>query len=203
MRPFMQFLKMLTFFFLIGIFVCSCSSTQFLRVNYQLPAKSESLQGAEVSLIFKDMRKNPAIISRSAKKELRDFSGDFTLVVGREKENGKLIGAFDLSSMLKEIFKQRLENTGINVSEEKHLETQIEFVLNEFILDYEDRNWKITMSYQTNLKKESRVVVSESVSGQAERIKVIGNKEAEKVIGELITDMVNKIDLQQLFGQVG
>jgi hypothetical protein len=159
------------------------------------------LQDANVDLIFKDMRKNQAIISRSAKKELRDFSGDFTLVVARENENGKLIGVFDLSSMLKEIFKQRLENTGINVSEEKQLETQIEFVLKEFILDYVDRNWKITMSYQVNLKKESQVVVSESVSGQAERLKVIGNQEADKVIGELITDMVNKIDLQQLFRQ--
>lgn len=203
MRPFMQSLKMLSFFYLMGIFVCSCSSTQFLRVHYQLPAKSESLRGAEVSLIFKDMRKNPAIISQSAKKELRDFSGDFTLVVARENENGKLIGVFDLSSMLKEIFKQRLENTGINVSEEKDLETQIEFVLKEFILDYADRNWKITMSYQTNLKKESDVVVSESVSGQAERVKVIGNQEADKVVGELITDMVNKIDLQQMFRHAG
>ena len=59
------------------------------------------------------------------------------------------------------------------------------------------------MSYQTKLLKDGNIILSETVSGKAERYKVVGSREAEKVIGELLTDMINQLDVQQLFRRAG
>ena len=57
------------------------------------------------------------------------------------------------------------------------------------------------MSYQANLLKDGRLLAMESVSGSAERLKVMGKSDAEKLLGELMSDMVNKLDLAKLFQQ--
>jgi hypothetical protein len=199
MKPIKHYPKMLVIIFLSSILMLSCSPTHFLRVQYQLPSSTDSMQGMDVSFAYKDMRINKNNTTQSAKEELKDFSGEFTLVVAQGPDGGKLLGAFDLPSMLKEIFKQRLENSGINVRGEAYPDNQVEFILKEFLLDYKDRKWIMTMSYELNLIKSGETVITETVSGQAERLKVIGGKEAERVMSELITDMVNKIDLQQFF----
>ena len=57
------------------------------------------------------------------------------------------------------------------------------------------------MSYRANLLSNGRLLSKESVSGEAERLKVMGKSDAEKVLGELLTDMVNKLNLVKLFQQ--
>ncbi|UCE53729.1 MAG: hypothetical protein JSV31_31575 [Desulfobacterales bacterium] len=203
MKSIKRFLNMLALVCLIGMWVWSCAPTHLLRVHYQLPLKSDSLEGINASLSFKDIRENKDMLSNSAKEALSDFSGNFTLVVAHENGSGKLLGVYELASMLIEVFKQSLQHAGINISEKKDLEIEIEFVLKEFMLDFESRNWIISMTYQTNLLKEGNIIISETINGKAERYKVVGNREAEKVIGELLTDMINKLDVQQLFRQAG
>jgi hypothetical protein len=58
------------------------------------------------------------------------------------------------------------------------------------------------MSYQAGLSKNSGQVAKESVNGSAERLKVMGKSDAEKILGELVTDMVNKLDVANLFKQI-
>jgi hypothetical protein len=41
----------------------------------------------------------------------------------------------------------------------------------------------------------------EAVSGSAERLQLLKKNDAEKVLGELLTDMANKLDLVRLFQQ--
>jgi hypothetical protein len=55
------------------------------------------------------------------------------------------------------------------------------------------------MTYQANLLKQDRFVAGETITGSAERLRIAGSKEAEKVIGELITDVVNRLNLNTLF----
>jgi hypothetical protein len=196
-------LKLLGFILLVGISAGACSSTPFLRVDYQLPPPSDLLKGVKVFLSYRDLRENKAFLSESAKKALKNFSGDFTLVVVHHDQSGRLLGAYDLSGMLKEAFKQRLENMGIEVSAAPQAELQIEFVLTQFRLDLASRKWTLNMSYQVNLLKDKNVIATETVSGEAERVQLIGNKEAEKLIGELVSDMINRVDLQKMFRQAG
>jgi len=109
-----------------------------------------------------------------------------------------LVGAFSLSSMVREIFKHRLENAGVRIVAEEEIGVPIvEIVLQEFKLDLPNRSWVINMKYQANLIKQDRVVAGETITGSAERLRVISGKNAEIIIGELVSDVVNRLNLKE------
>jgi len=189
---------------LIAITTSFCASKNFLRVNYQLPTQPVELNGTRVALTVKDKRENPTIVTKSAQKALKNFTGDFALIVAQEKKEDKLVGAFGLSSMIREIFRHRLENAGVQVVTQEDFEDAIvEIVLKEFSLDLQNRKWIITMNYQANLIKQNRIVAGETITGSAERLRVISGKNAEFVIGELVTDVVNRLNLNELLKAAG
>ena len=187
---------------IVALISSSCASKNFLAVNYQLPIETVEPQGASVSLTVKDSRANQAILTKSAKMVLKKFTGDFALIVVRENKD-KLIGAFGLQSMFRRIFQQRLENAGIRMApEEVEREFTVEIILKEFQIDLVKRKWVINVAYQANLLKQNKMVAGETIKGSAERLRVVGSKEAELVIGELISDVVNKLDLNEFLKSI-
>jgi hypothetical protein len=184
-----------------------CASKNFLAINYQLPQEPEIPVEAPVSLVVKDLREDPAIVSKSAKMALKAFSGNFFILYvvqeNKDKQENKdvpLKGAFGLNSMIKQIFKHRLENAGIEVaSEEESREDVVEIILKAFKLDLVERKWVINMIYQANLVRQNRFIAGETITGSAERLRVVGSKDAELIVGELITDVVNRLNLRELF----
>ncbi|MGD8762027.1 MAG: hypothetical protein PVG87_06960 [Desulfobacteraceae bacterium] len=203
MRTYKYALIWLSILALLAANFWSCAPSNLLRVHYQLPTKSDSLAGKQILLTYTDAREQKTILSKSAQEDLRDFSGSFTLVVVQDSGDEKLLGAYDLSALLKEAFKQRIHQSGLQVTEKIQLKHQIEFVLNRFVLDLEARKWILTMSYQTILKESGDLVLSESISGTAERVKMVGSRDAEKLISELISDTINKVDITKLFQKAG
>lgn len=186
--------------FLLGFNLYACASNKFLKVHYRLPAASEALQGRTVSLSVKDLRHNKIFLTNNAKKKLKDFSGIFSLTVSEEDTPGNLLGAFEVTALFKEIFKQRLENSGVTVTENAdQADAEIGVVLKTFVLDFKDRNWILALNYQTNIFKERRVASTQAFSGNAERLRVVAAGDAEKIISNLLTDMINKLDLEKLF----
>jgi len=133
---------------LVAIATSFCASKNFLKVNYQLPTESVELKETRVALTVKDVRENPTIVTKSATQALKNFTGHFVLNVAKENKNYKLVGAFGLISMIREIFKHRLENAGVQVVTEENIGTPIvEIVLKEFKLDLANRKWIIKMNY--------------------------------------------------------
>ena len=192
--------KAISIILFIGMAISFCASKNFLAVNYQLPEEPKIPEEASVSLDFKDSREDPAIVTKSAKMALKDFSGNFTLIVFQENKDKRLVGAFSLNSMITQIFKHRLENAGIAVAPEgQSRETVVEIILKAFKLDLVGRKWVIKMSYQANRVRQGRFIAGETVTGSAERLRVVGSKDAEMVVGELITDVVNRLNLSELF----
>lgn len=180
----------------------ACSSKPFLIVNYQLPSPTDTLAGKEVSQVIIDKRQSKAFLSESAKKSLREFDETFSLVVLKEDGSGNLLGIYEVDALIDEIFKQRLINIGLQVSAPTgQTEYELKIKLEEFKLDLAGRKWILNMSYQANLLKNGRLLAVESVNGSAERLKVMAKSDAEKLLGELLTDMVNKLDLVKLFQQ--
>jgi hypothetical protein len=178
----------------------ACASKPFLKVQYQLPSTSAALTGETISLTISDRRKDAAFLSSSAEKSLKNFDGTFSLVVLRDDGSGNLIGAYDMDSLVKAVFTQRLKNEGAQVSAAADSDgARLEIELKEFKLDIVDRKWVLRMSYQAGLTGQSGVLAEESVNGSAERVKVMGKTDAEKILGELVTDMVNKLDVATLF----
>jgi len=188
----------------MAILVSACASKPFLKVQYQLPSSSTALTGERISLAVSDRRNDDSFLSSNAKKSIKDFNGIYSLVVLRDDGSGNLIGAYDLDSLLKEIFKQRLENEGLQVvatGADAEADASLEIQLKEFKLDIVDRKWVLHMSYQAGLSKNRGLIAKESVNGSAERLKVMGKSDAEKILGELVSDMVNKLDVAKLLQQ--
>jgi uncharacterized lipoprotein YajG len=184
----------------MAVMISACASKPFLKVQYQLPSSSTALTGETISLTISDLRKDAAFLSSSAKKSIKNFNGTYSLVVVRDDGSGNLIGAYDVDSLLKEIFKQRLENEGGQVfATAENANASLAIQLKEFKLDIVNRKWTLQMSYQAGLSKTKGIFAKESVSGSAERLKVMGKTDAEKILGELVTDMVNKLDVVKLF----
>lgn len=192
-------IKVFSMILFIGMLTSFCASKNLLTVKYQLPPQPVQPKEIKVALQVKDMRENPNIATKSARLALKNFTENFVLIVAQENKNDKLAGAFGLSSMLKKIFKHRLENAGVVVTEEQDPSIPlVEIVLKEFTIDLPNRNWVITMNYQANLIEQNRVVAGETVTGSAERLRVIGSKDAEIVLGELVTEVANKLNLNEL-----
>jgi len=182
--------------------IIACASKPFLKVQYQLPPSSTALTGERLFLHISDQRIDNTVLSSNAKKALKNFNGTYSLVVLRDDGSGNLIGAYDLNSLWKEIFKQRLINEGLTVSASKDsTNASLEIQIKEFKLDIVDRKWVLQMSYQAGLSGNNTTLAKESVNGSAERLKVMGKSDAEKILGELVTDMVNKLDVAQLYRQ--
>jgi len=186
----------------LAFFASACSPKPFLKVQYQLPSQSNALEGKMVNLAVSDMRAKKALLTENARKSLKDFNGTFSLVVLSADGSGNLVGAYDLAALLTEVFRQRLKNAGIQteaVADSALLELKIEIA--EFQLDYANRKWITRMNFNASLLDSGRLLAKESVSGEAERLKVLGKSGAEKILGELLSDTVNKLDLARLLQQ--
>ena len=191
-------IRIVSIILVVGFLSSFCASKNFLTVNYQLPTESVDLPDNRVALRVKDIREDTRIVTQSAKKALKNFTGHFALIVAQKNQKDTLVGAFSLNSMVREIFYQRLKNAGVQVVTEEDLGVpMVEIVLKEFKLDLVNRKWVITMSYQANLIKENRVVGGETITGSAERLRVISGKNAELIIGELVSDVVNRLNLNE------
>jgi hypothetical protein len=185
---------------IMAVLTGGCASRPFLKVQYQLPSSSTELAGERIFLKITDRRNEDAFLSASAKKSLKNFNNTYSLVVLRDDGSGNLIGAYDLNALWQEIFKQRLENEGSTVATSaESADANLEIKIQAFRLDLVDRKWMLQMSYQAGLSKNQANLAKESVNGSAERLKVMGKSDAEKILGELVSDMVNKMNLTQLF----
>jgi hypothetical protein len=207
MIPICRGIKAISIILFIAMATSFCASKNYLVVNYKLPEEAMIPGETSVSLTFKDSREDPAILTKSAKMALKNFSDGFFILYVAQENNDKqenkdvpLKGAFSLHSMITQIFKHRLENAGIRVAPQgESRETVVEIILKAFKLDLVGRKWVINMSYQANLVRQNQFTAGETVTGSAERLRVVGSKDAELVIGELITDVVNRLNLSELF----
>ena len=191
-------IRAITIVLAVGVLASFCASKNYLTVNYQLPRETVEPQGTRVALRVEDVREDLDIVTPSAKKALKNFTGNFALIVIQENQEDRLVCAFSLSSMIKEIFYRRLKNAGVQVVPEEDGEVPVvEIVLKEFKLDLVNRKWVITMNYQDNLIKQNKFVAGEKITGSAERLRVVSGKNAERIIGELVSDVVNRLNLNE------
>ena len=186
----------------LAFFAGACTPKPFLKVQYQLPSPSSTLEGEKAAITVTDMRGKNTFLTENAKKSLKNFNETFSLVVLAEDGSGNLTGVYDIVPLFTEVFQQRLKNEGIQVAavvDDAKPELKIE--ITEFQLDLVGRKWVVSINYRASLLDSGDLLSMESVSGEAERLKVTGKSDAEKILAELLTDMVNKLNLVRLFQQ--
>jgi hypothetical protein len=196
-----QLMLLLGSIWVIVAVVGACASKSYIDVNYRLPVASDDLKGKRVFLECRDIRSDKTIFGQNAKDDFKHFTGLFSLSVDQGKKPF-VVGAFDLPSLFKEAFTRRLENSGLDVITQKEKTIPVlEIVIKEFRLDLVDRKWMAAIKYDARLLKGDLLLVTKTISGDAERVKIIGQGDAEKVLGEIFTEIVNQFNLGELLDQ--
>jgi hypothetical protein len=186
---------------LIAALIGACASKSYINLTYNLPVATDDLKGKRVFLDCKDQRTDKKMFGPKAQAEFKHFTGLFSLSVDQGKKPF-VAGAFDLTSLFNEAFNRRLKNLGTEVIPTKEKATPvIEINIKKFHLDLVDRKWVTSIRYEARLLKDSRLMATENISADAERVKVIGSGDAEKILGEIFTDSVNRLNLRKLLDQ--
>ncbi len=194
-------------FLIVG--VVSCATVPELKINYRLPPKSTALQSKRVVVGFEDARASKDLMGGEAKKEYKNFTGNITYSLAREDEAGFRRGAYKVPSLFKDVFQRRLRYLGAEVvSNEEYSDIELRIVLKELLLDLvkEDlvkKKWTVTMSYEARIIQNGEVLAKQMISGKGERVKIVGKRDADKVMGEVFEDLVNRLDVPRLFQQAG
>lgn len=197
-----QVLRYLVGLFIVAFLAVSCATVPELKVLYRLPAVSNQLEGHEVSFSMEDARVSKGILKEGARIEFKHFPGNIIYSIAKFNESGFRLGPYELTEMIKDGFKRRLKNVGLKVLPMAGSGApELKIVLQEFSLDYFKRNWVGKMRYEARLLKEGKLLATQSISAQTEKYKVVGTKGADKAIGELFTDAVNRLDVARLLEQ--
>ena len=185
----------------ILLLVLACTSGRYLTINYNLPPQTNLLETKIVTLRFKDSRSDQRIFGPGAQKDFDGFTGVYSLTMHRsDSESNLWVGAIDLPNLIQQTFKQRLENLGIQVlSEQTESVPTFEIALQTFLIDKDNRNWAVQIAYEARIYQEDQLRITERVSGSAKRTNVIGPSDADKVLGEIFTDVVNKLNIETMF----
>jgi len=191
------------FFSLLGL-VVSCTTIPYVQVLYRLPQETSEYKDKTILLTFKDLRETKDFLGPGAKADYKNYSENFSFSVARGRDKGFMIGVFDLESLFIETFKRRFEYSGITViTKEDREDAKVVIVLQAFMLDLVNRKWQFEMAYEARLVREGKVLTTQTHSGSGERLKLMGKKEADKVVGETFTDLVNQLNVERLFQKGG
>jgi hypothetical protein len=114
----------------------------------------------------------------------------------------KILGAYPLPKLFETALKQRLRKLGVAATASPSPSIPVfQININQFHINLVGQKWMADISYEVSLTQDTQLVAREVVSGSAERLKVMGSGGAEKVIGEIFTDMINRLNIERLFQQ--
>lgn len=187
-------------FLVILIFVGGCTGRAYLIVDYAVTPKSQYLKGQSVVIQVEDQRKNKAVMEPRALRAFPDFQNRYGLAWIMPNQQRILAGEHDLSELFKQTFKKRLERLGANVVQDIGPSIPVFKVsMNTVRIKLIGVKWYATVSCTAGLVVNERHVSEETVSGNAERMRVIGRKGADTVLSNIFSDVVNRIDVVKLF----
>ena len=180
----------------------ACSPKPVFQVNYMLPQSPAPYPQERVHVTATDEREQPQFLTPAAADDIKDYPRLFSLVVLRSEDVGDLAGAYEVMPLVRALFEKRLAASDVALLESPSASaSEFEIVLKSFRLDYADRKWIAAMKYETVVRRPDGVIRRQMVSGSAERLKVWGDNQARSLVSELVSDMINKLDLGQLLAR--
>ena len=194
-------LKM-TILLLVATLCFSCAKKSYIGVDYRLPSTADTLTGRTVFVETRDLRNDTEVFNKRANENFQHFTGLFSLTLVTPDDQSKVVGAYPLPKLFEAALTQRLQKLGVGVSAAPSPSVPIfQIDINQFQINLVGQKWMADISYEVNLTQDTQLVAREVVSGSAERLKVMGSGGAEKVIGEIFTDMINRLNIERLFQQ--
>ena len=188
---------------LLAMFMGACAKPYHLNVTYVLPQAQGVLTKSRVAIKIIDARENTMIFSEKAQKEFDKWDGTFVLVQP-EKAQAAQAATSEFTDILNDALKKRLNVMNVDVvNEATDALPVLKLTLKKFFLDLDGRNWVSDFRFDVELSKDGSKTGREEVSAQAERTKVMGKGGGEKLIGEIFSEGINKLNLQKLFENAG
>ena len=182
--------------------IAACSATSYLKVTYQLPGADapSGPSGKTVFLKITDGTGGSAFIGPHASDDLKGFSGLFSVYVAGGQPTPMLEGAYDIQGLFDVAFRQRLTAAGVTLAKAPAATVPtLQVDITSFKIDMAGRTWTTRLDYLASMRLAAEALTTQKVSGTAERAKIVGTREAETLLGEIVTDMVNRLDLDALF----
>ena len=187
---------------LVATVCCSCAKKSYIDVDYRMPSAADTLTGRTVFVETLDLRSDTEIFNKRANENFEHFTGLFTLSLVIPDDQPKILGAYALPKLFETALTQRLKKLGVTVTDAPSRNAPVfQININQFHINLVGQKWMADISYEVSLRQDTQPVAREVVSGSAERIKVMGSGGAEKVIGEIFTDMINRLNIERLFQQ--
>jgi hypothetical protein len=179
-----------------------CTGRPYLIVDYAVTPKLYSLNGQSVAVQVEDLRRTKSVMEPRALSAFPDFRNRYGLAWVMPNRQRILAGEHDLSELFKQTFTKRLERSGAKVQQGKAPSIPVFKVsINTVRIKLIGVKWYATVSCTAGVMVNGRRVAGETVSGNAERVRVIGRKGADVLLSNIFTDVVNRIDIVKLFQQ--
>ncbi len=199
MRPFLSFGRFV-FSLSLGLFV-ACATLPSMNVTYKTMPKSNILEGREIYFRFIDKRSDKNIIGQGAKEIYKHFSGNINFIVSKGKKDESLVGVYEAESLFKNALAIYLENMGLRLlPEPKPGIPELAIKLHDFVLDLSGRRWVARIVYEAEFIQDGSVLIRE-FRGEGEKYRVSRLTQADQVMSETFTDIVNQLDVKRMFGK--
>ena len=188
---------------LILSMVASCSGIPILKVNYHMPlVRPDGIREKSVFLVVEDERPTKGFLGPAAASDFERVSSDLSFSLTKDNEDAVTIGIYDPRSLFMEAFKRRLEELGVQVAPERQAGLIVLVIaLKEFSLDLIDRKWMAKISYEAKVEKDGRVLYRYDFQGEGERLKLVGTSQADLLMSDIFTDVLNRFDLKKVFSE--
>ena len=180
------------------IFFTACATIPNLEVTYNTLPQSNILEGKEIHFRFIDKRVNKDIIGNGAKGIYKHFSGNINYILSKGEKERFLVGIYDIETLFKKTFTLYLENMGLQLLPEwKEGMPELAIDLYDFTLDLSGRRWIARIDYEAEFTQEGNVL-TRRFTGQAEKFRIFGIKQAHQVMSETFNDIVHELDVKRI-----
>jgi hypothetical protein len=199
MRPFLSYRGIL-FSLSFGL-VVACATLPSMNVTYKTVPESDILEGTEIYFRFIDKRSDKDIIGQGAKEIYKHFSGNINFIVSKGKKDESLVGVYEAESLFKNALSIYLENMGLRLLTVRKTGTpELVIKLHDFVLDLSGRRWVARIVYEAEFIQDGDVLIRK-FKGEGEKYRISGLTQADQVMSETFTDIVNQLDVKRMFGR--
>ena len=190
--------KLLSAALLVALISCS-SGDRELHIHYRIPIKAPSLKGITIDVAAHTELKMPMAIEGRGRNYLADTIDTYGLYVQRlGTHQVEKVGAYDLAGLFGSAFTQRLRFLGADVvPQQRKSLLALQLNIQRFSLKLEQGQWRAEIRYTGTLTKNKTVVRQETVHGRDVRKNVLGSADANRLLGDLFTQVVNQLDLAE------
>ena len=200
----------LLFITILMIIMSSCSTVPMLHVNYRTPDITDQLKGKRVFLDVRDVRSDKEMMGSGAKEDFANISETISLSVAEGNDKGFKVGIFTVTDLMKEVFKERMKGLGLDVvtdissrGQEPTVIVDIQTFKLDKITGTVKRTWTAKMAYSVEISGNGKTLASNRISGESEKLKILSRKEADSLMSDLVTDLVNRLNVEALFKEAG